>query len=231
MTGVAAEPRRLAILALLAAADDQELSGANLRAWLWPNAEAEVARRLFDEAISILREDLGAEGVLLGTDGLRLNSELISSDVAEFEEAVSEGKLEVAESRYGGPFLDGFHVPGAPLFQHWAVEARAELARKYAQILEQLGRRALERGDHDGSVQWWRKLAGQDPLNPRVTVHLMRALDAVGEREDALRQARMYEALIARALDSPLDHEVIACAAELRKQDTAAPVQRPAAQA
>ena len=44
----------------------------------------------------------------------------------------------------------------------------AGLARDYATALERLARRAAERGDRLEAVEWWRKLAAQDPLNGRV---------------------------------------------------------------
>jgi len=156
-------------------------------AYLWPDTEEERARRILNQAIYALRKDLGSDEVFLGTRDLRLNPELISSDVAEFEQALGEGNLQDAEARYTGPFLDGFHLPGAPEYDRWAEEERAALARSYAELLEDLACRAAARGDGKEAVQWWRKLAAQDPLNARVAVGLMRALVAAGDRAGALQ--------------------------------------------
>jgi Tol biopolymer transport system component/DNA-binding SARP family transcriptional activator len=191
-------------------------------AYLWPDAEEERARRMLNQAIYALRQDLGSDEVLLGSRDLRLNPELVSSDVAEFEQALAEGKLEDAEARYTGPFLDGFHLPGTPEFERWAEEERAGLARSYAQSLVKLANRAEERGDRAQAVGWWRKLAAQDPLNARVAVSLMRALVAAGDRTGALQHARIYEALMEQELDAPPDREVLALVAELRSENGAA---------
>jgi Tol biopolymer transport system component/DNA-binding SARP family transcriptional activator len=222
VSGSAAQPRRLAILALLAAAGERGITREKVMAYLWPETEEERARRGLNQAIYALRHDLGSEDALLGTRDLRLNPELVSSDVAEFEQALAEGMLEDAESRYTGPFLDGFHLPGAPDYERWAEEERAELARSYAELLERLGRRAQERGDRKEAVRWWRKLAAQDPLNARVAMTLMQALVTTGDRPGALQHARIYEELVRQELDLPPDREVVAFAAELRRTDAEA---------
>ena len=54
-------------------------------------------------------------------------------------------RLEQAAGEYAGPFLDGFHVSDAPEFERWLEEERAELARDYCAVLEQLARRAVDR--------------------------------------------------------------------------------------
>jgi Tol biopolymer transport system component/DNA-binding SARP family transcriptional activator len=221
LSGSAAQPRRLAILALLASAGEQGLTRDKVLAYLWPDAEEERSRRMLNQALYSLRQDLGSDDVFLGTRELRFNPDLVSSDVAEFEEAVSRGKLEDAAARYTGPFLDGFRLPGAPEFDRWAEEERAGLAGSYSESLAKLARRAEDVGDWAQAVEWWRKAAAQDPLNGRVALRLMRALLAANDRNGALRHARVYEALVAQELDLPPDREVVAYAEQLRHEPSA----------
>jgi len=142
VSGSAAQPRRLAILALLASAGDQGVTRDKVLAYLWPDTEEERARPVLNQAIYALRQDLGSDDVIQGTRALRLNPELISSDIAEFEEALTRGRLEDAVGRYAGPFLDGFRLPGAPEFDRWVEEERAGLAGSYAESLGKLARQA-----------------------------------------------------------------------------------------
>ena len=93
---------------------------------------------------------------------------------------------------------------------------RAELAFEYAAALERLARDAEVRGNHADAVRWWRKLAGQDPLNARLTVGLMCALAAAGDRAGAIEQASIYEVLIEEEVELPPDRAVVELAERLR---------------
>ena len=222
VTGAAAQPRRLALLALLAAAGDSGLAREKLLAYLWADTEEDRARRGLSQAVYALRQDLGTDDVFLGgREDLRLNPDVVSSDVGEFQSALSTNRPDLAAAHYTGLFLDGFHLPGAPEFERWADEERASLAHRYAASLEKLARQATERGDLADAVGWWRKLAGQDPLNARVALGLMRALVAGGDRAGALQHARVYEVLMEQELDAPPDREVVALAAEFRQAEAA----------
>lgn len=98
---------------------------------------------------------------------------------------------------YGGPFLDGFRLPGAPEFDRWVEDERGSLAQRHVEVLERLARRVAERGDAAGAAEWWRRLADLDSLNARIATELMRSLVAAGDPGGALKHARIYEALLA----------------------------------
>jgi len=121
-----------------------------------------------------------------------------------------------AVAEYGGPFLEGFRLAGAHAFTKWMEHTRAELAFEYEDALERLAHAAEARGNHADAVRWWRKLAGQDPLNGRLTVGLMRALAVAGDRAGAIEQASIYEVLIEEDVELPPDRGVVEFAARLR---------------
>src|SRR5882724_9928300 len=228
LTGAASQPRRLALLARVACSGDQGMTRDQLLGMLWSETDEERARKGLNQALYALRQELGADEVFLGTRDLRLNPELVSSDVAAFAGAIKAGQLERATTEYGGPFLDGFHLSEAPEFERWLEEERAGLARDYATALERLARRAAERGDRLESVEWWRKLAAQDPLNARVAIGLMEALVATGDRSAALHHARVYEVLLQQELEAPPDQAVVALAERIRTQMTSTVAERKA---
>ncbi|HEU5170345.1 MAG TPA: BTAD domain-containing putative transcriptional regulator [Gemmatimonadales bacterium] len=216
LAGAAAQPRRLAILAMLACAGDRGVTRDKLLAYFWPDADEERARRGLSQAIYALRQDLGSEDVFLGSKDLRLNPDLIRSDVGELAAAAAAGDWERAAAVYAGPFLDGFHLPSAPEFERWAEEQRTGFARDYTDALERLAHGAGARGDARAAVAWWRKLAAQDPLNARTAAGLMEALVAAGDRTGALQHARIYEALVEQELNLPPDRDVVALAERIR---------------
>lgn len=225
VTGAAVQPRRLAVLAVLARTRSADgaagISRDKLLALLWPDTEEERARRALNQTLYAIRKDLGGEDVLLGLWDLRLNPEMVDVDASEFEAAIAAGSLERAAERYGGRFLDGFNLPGAGDFERWVESERATLAQTYARVLEQLARGAAARGDHEVAVEWWRKRAAQDPLNARIAVSLMEALEAARDRNGAIQHARIYELLVDQELGLPADHDVIELAAKLRRRPDA----------
>jgi DNA-binding SARP family transcriptional activator/tetratricopeptide (TPR) repeat protein len=216
LAGAAAQPRRMAILALLARAGERGVSRDKLLALLWPDADADRGSRTLAQALYALRKDLVAEDAIAGSKELRFDPALVSSDVSEFASAVARGDDARAAELYGGPFLDGFHLSGAEEFSRWVDRERAVVAQDHARALESLARRALASGDASASVGWWRRLAALEPLNARVTVGLMEALTAAGERAGAIKHARVYELLVEQELDLPPDKEVTALADRLR---------------
>jgi Tol biopolymer transport system component/DNA-binding SARP family transcriptional activator len=229
LSGAASQPRRLALLALLASAGEHGMTRDRMLGMLWAESDEDRARRGLNQALYALRQEVGADEIFLGTRDVRLNPDLIASDIAAFALAVKAGRLEQAAAEYIGPFLDGFHISDAPEFERWMEEERAGLARDHATSLQRLAQRAGERGDRAEAAEWWRKLAAQDPLNARVAIGLMEALVAAGDRSAALHHARVYEVLLEQELEAPPDVEVVALAARIREQPaaTAAPAGPP----
>jgi TolB-like protein len=163
-----------------------------------------------------LRRDLQASSLFLGVAEIRLNGELMGSDATEFSAARRARDLDRAVALYGGPFLDGFFLNGAPEFERWVDNERAGFARDYAEALETLAVEAAARGDLRHAAECWRRLADHDPLSSRVAVHLMSALAASGSRADAIEHARAYEELVVRELGAAPNPAVRALALKLR---------------
>lgn len=203
--GAARQRKTLALLALLSAAGPVGLSRDKLLAYLWPEADAEHGRGLLKQACYALRRDLRAPDLFLGTSQLRLNPDIITSDVQAFEAALERRDLTSAAELYRGPFLDGFYLSDAPEFEHWTDAQRTRLQQRAVVALEQLATETEARGDPRRAVQWWRDLASIDPLDSRIVLGLMRALAAGGDRAGALHAARAHEKLLRDELDAAPD--------------------------
>jgi DNA-binding SARP family transcriptional activator/TolB-like protein len=214
-SGVAIQRLRLALLTLLAHAGDRGLSRDQLIGYLWPESTPDSARHKLDQALYMLRRQLG-ESLFDGSDPLRLNSSILQADVAEFEHALSRGELVEAVSLYHGQFLDGFYLTEAEEFGRWVESERSRLATRYRSALEQLARRSGEGGELAASVEWWRRLTAVDPLSSRATMGLMEALVAAGDRPAALRQAELYGDLLRRELECEPDPSIASLVEKLR---------------
>src|SRR5213083_2849484 len=117
--GAAARRKTLALLALLAAAGRRGVSRDKLTAYLWPESDTEHARNVLKQACYTLRRDLRAPELFLGAVELRLNPEVITSDIGTLEDALARGDPARAVAVYAGPFLDGFYLGGAAEFERW----------------------------------------------------------------------------------------------------------------
>jgi DNA-binding SARP family transcriptional activator/TolB-like protein len=221
--GAGAQRRRLALLALLAAAGERGVSRERILALLWPESDLERARKSLAQAVYALRRELGDENLVAGTTDLRVGSDTFTSDLAEFRTALAEGRPEDAVALYDGPFLDGVYIDEAPEFERWADSERNILSHDYVAALEQLATRADRASEHRAAVGWWRRLANADPLNARVALGLMRALAAQGDRGGALQHYRVYETLLRQELDLTPDLELSRFADQLRSQQAVRP--------
>ena len=194
--GQAAQRHRIALLALLARSPERGVSREKLLAYLWPESDPEHARNLLNVSVYVLRKALGEDALLSGADHLRLNRQVIRSDVAEFETALLEGERERAAASYEGPFLDGFFLDHAPEFERWVDRERDRLAGSYAKALEELAAAAEARGDPATAAGWWKERAAHDPYDSRVARRLMQMLEAAGNPAAALQHASIHERLL-----------------------------------
>lgn len=219
LTGPATQRHRLALLALLASSRSRPQSRDKLVGWLWPERDVEHARNLLNQGVHALRRAIGEAGIISVQDELRLDPAAVACDVVAFEDAIAAGELERAIGLYTGPFLDGFHLPGASEFEHWADGERDRLRRSYARSLESLAEAAEERREWSSAVERWRGLVSEEPYNARVTLRLMRALDGAGDRAGALQQARLHTLLLQQEFEAEPDPDVVALADRLRGED------------
>ena len=215
---VAGQRRRLALLVLVATSRELGVPRDKLISALSPESPTDSARHALHQLLYYLRQQI-ADDVFLGTDPLRLNRAVVGFDVADFEEALDAGALEAAVALYRGPFLDGFHLGDSSEFEEWAALERFRLAAKHADALGRLAEEATARGDHAAASSWWRRLTDLDPLNGRAALGLVRSLAAAGDRNGALRHARLHESLVSAEIGGQVEPGLAALVADLQRVD------------
>ena len=131
LSGAAVQRRPLALLAFLATNGDRGRCRDDVLLHLWPDSTPARARNVLKQTLYALRRDLRAPDLLI-TDGdrLRLNPDVVASDVAELEAALDRGELDRAVALHRGPFLDGVSLGDVPEFEHWARSERERLAAR-----------------------------------------------------------------------------------------------------
>jgi DNA-binding SARP family transcriptional activator len=88
--------KSLALLAVLAGAGARGVTRDSLAALHWPASDEEHARTSLKQLVHSLRRQLGEPGFLFSTSDLRLDGQHVTSDVAEFRDAVRQGNDEAA---------------------------------------------------------------------------------------------------------------------------------------
>jgi DNA-binding SARP family transcriptional activator len=188
---------------------------------LWPELDSDRARNNLKQLVFSLRRALTPDVFAATGAALRLDPNVITVDVWAYEKSIADGALESAVARYGGPYLDGFSVPGLVEFERWVDGERERLARVHAQTLDTLGERARRAGQFDIAAAWRRHLAALDPLSARYAVSFVRALADAGDTPGALRHAHLYERLVRSELDADVGSEMRLAIAQLRlRSDT-----------
>jgi serine/threonine-protein kinase len=215
LTGAATQRRPLALLALVASAR-RGCTRNDLLLYLWPDSTPERARNVLKQTLYALRRDLKAPDLFAGERELRLNPAVMSSDVAEFGEALERGECEPAVDLYRGPFLRGFHLKESPEFEQWREREQARLLRGFAGAIGFLADEAVRRGNSARAAGLWRRLAEADPLDAEAVLGLMETLSASGDPAGALQHAKVYEALVRQEPRRAPDPAVLEAAERIR---------------
>lgn len=198
----------LALLALLAVAAEMGLSRDKAAVHLWPDGDTDRVRGVLKQTIYSLRQDLKAPELFVGSPDLRLNPEVITADLWAFNLAVADGDTSGAVAAYTGPFLDGFHLPDAPLFERWVDQQRDRLARQFAAQIERLALTAMGRHEPRVAIEWWSRLVDQDPFDVRAVSGLLHACLEAGDRPRAIRYAERHMDLLRKELEITPDPEI-----------------------
>lgn len=214
--------RRLALLAVLAASGERGRSRDQLLPLFWPEATQSRARHSLDQLLYALRSSIG-DSLFAGANPVRIDPDVIGSDVGDFNEALQRGDDRAAVETYRGPFLDGFFLNDAPEFERWAESERSRLAASHASALERLARAADAAEDHDAATRWWNALSDVDPLSSRYAAGRIRALAAAGDHAAALQYAKRYETVVAQELETRVDPAITALVNEVRARVHAQP--------
>jgi len=207
--------RPLVLLALLAVSGERGMSRDKIIALLWPESDAERGRNSLSQALSAIRRACARDDLVVGGPELRLDQQVIASDVGEFERDVGSGELERATAAYSGPFLDGVFLRDAPELERWIEDHRSRLHHLFGGVLLRLAEQADKNTDA-AAIGWWRRLSSLEPSSSRAALGLMQALVASGDRAAALQHYRVHESLLLQELGVQPEQAVAALAARLR---------------
>jgi pimeloyl-ACP methyl ester carboxylesterase len=120
---------------------------------------------------------------------------------------------------YGGDFLDGFSVRGAPTFDEWIYFRREALRSRLAQVLERSFDTKMQAKDFHSAIMCATRLLALDPISENAHRNLIRAHLQAGNRPAAERQLEACARVLRDELGvepEPETRALLSAAAEVR---------------
>ncbi|HEX2253367.1 MAG TPA: bacterial transcriptional activator domain-containing protein, partial [Thermoanaerobaculia bacterium] len=208
--------RSFEVFAFLATTPGFAATRREIEQAVWEDEDEDTVDKNFHPTLSHLRRSLGSGGggpnpVLLRRGVYRLNARLAwNVDAVELVRRADEGRDRMREgqpeqaaelwrsawSLYGGPLLAGWDG-------RWITERRDALARRYYEMLRDLGEVNERLGRWTEAMDAYRAVLIEDPVQEPVHLGLMRVYARQGRRDQVRRQ---YERLVA-LLREELGHE------------------------
>lgn len=213
--GAAAQPRRLAVLAILAEAWPSPVSRDRLIGLIWPEQDDAGARRLLTQALYEVRRELGPVVVAGSGRDLVLDASAIDVDLIAFRAAAREGDAGSVVALHRGAFLDGFHLRDAAEFERWTSAAREETVRTLRTALDGAIQRDASAGNYKRAAQWAERALDVAPHDAALVVETIGLLERAGDPGSAMRIAATYERRMRDDLELPPDAEVARRAASV----------------
>lgn len=195
LRAVLGQPKRLALLAYLTIAGAPQRRDG-LVALFWPDSDSEHARGALSQALTYLRQALGAAAIeTRGTEEVAINPSVVWCDVTAFEAALAQGRLEDALDLYRDAFMPTFHADASVDFEQWLTQTRSALAEKAANAALALAHTAIAKGWGAAAATWAKRAVSIAPLSEQELRRVVGRIDRAGERAGAIR---VYEEFAAR---------------------------------
>jgi predicted ATPase/DNA-binding SARP family transcriptional activator len=194
LRAVVSQPKRLALLAYLAAATPRGFHRRDtLLGLFWPELDLDQGRHALRQSLHFLRHQVGSKVVIRrGAGDVGLDPGMLWCDAPAFEQALDENRPAAALDLYAGDFLPGFFVSGvAAEFGQWVESERARLRARAARAAWVVAEEAERDGRHADGAHWGRRAVALAPDDEAGVRRLIAMLNRTGDRSGALRA---YEA-------------------------------------
>ena len=183
------QPKRLALLAFLAAARPHGAKRRDtLTGMFWGESDDASARRSLSQAIYFLRQKVHPD-LFAGrfAEEIDLRAGEVWCDVVEFERALDEGRTADALALYTGELMPGFHISEAPEWEKWLDTERDRLRKRAADAAWALAGSDEQAGRSGMAAHWARWAAGLTPFDEQAHRKVLELLVRTGDRAGALR--------------------------------------------
>jgi DNA-binding SARP family transcriptional activator len=220
-------PRKvLMLLKALIAFGGHSVPEERLMDALWPDEEADAARKSLDITVLRLRKLLGSnEAIVVSDEQIGLNPQFCWTDVWAFERRIAEAEAAEGEAGrsaataavtlYRGNFLP------ADAEQPWTVKARERLRARFVRLLETVAQADEAAGHWEKAMAHYLKGLEADDLVEAFHLGLMRCYRALGRPAEAITAFRRLRQTLSVVLGITPSPAAEALAQELREGSAA----------
>jgi DNA-binding SARP family transcriptional activator len=224
---VLAQPKRVALLAYLAAASPRGFHRRDsLLALFWSELDQEHARAALRQALHGLRRSLG-DGAIesRGDEEIRLGDQNVWCDSLAFDVAVDAARHTEALKLYRGDLLDGFFISGALEFERWLEDERARLRRRAVESAWTLAESCRVAGDLSLAAHWARHAAALVRDDEGALRRLVALLGDLGDRAGALQAYDVFARRLTEEYEAEPAAETRALIATIRSRENTLPAE------
>ena len=217
---VLAQPKQVALLAILAAARQGTVRREKLLHLLWPELDDARARNSLSKAIHHCRRAVGdsaisgrfAEEIALG-DGQWVY------DLWDFDAAIASGDHNAAlHLALSGQFLDGLQVSDSVAMEHWIDGEQARVRRLGVESACALAERADAANEGEQAAEYLRVALSLGAFDERILRRRIALLDRMGDRAGALNAFAAFSLQLQRELEAEVSPETLALVDSIRRR-------------
>jgi DNA-binding SARP family transcriptional activator len=197
------QQKRLALLVYLAGERPARFHRRDtIVALFWPDLDQAAARSALRQAVYYLRSQLGQEVIIArGQEEVGLNPKIVTTDLAQFEEAIADSRWQDALALARGPLGPGLHCEGAsPEFSTWLDRRRREVRRQASQLIRAHDA-AARRPDLAAAAEQLRQALDQGSFDEGLVRELMQAFVEDDNRAAALGLYKHFAERLRRDLE------------------------------
>jgi DNA-binding SARP family transcriptional activator/outer membrane protein assembly factor BamB len=220
-----------ALLAYLAYYSGKAHSREHLINLLWEDVPTETGRSRLNVTLYALRNqfktlaETDTDLFLTDRTSVRLNTNCLRVDVAEFEEHLAEAARHsdavrcLFHLKEACRFYQGVLLPD--LYEEWIGAEQLRLADRFVHALRRMAECYETLGDRENALEAYRRAAQEDPLSEDICREQMRLFAAGGEPAAALRCFQELEHRLREQFGITPSAETRRLADQLRIQDSA----------
>lgn len=190
----------------------------------WPEVPTSNGRHSLSMAFSVLRGIFGVDCVRGNHAGVEFVAPGLTLDLDRLKAYQILGTGTIPPLDIEG-FLQGFHLEGAPAFQHWRDRRQAHLLPMIQAGLLMLTDEARRGGDTPRMMALADRLLTLDPLTEEGIRARMEAFAMQGDRVSALRVFESWKRQLAEDLGAVPSEILEAMATRLRRRGATPPVE------